>query len=98
MMSSLQNIKSNAKIHLTMRTKLFRLVCLLLTMTGFATSAITQIPGQPYRISDREVTSLLDQIKKESNSFRNGVKDALNKSRFDRSRWENDINAYLKDF
>jgi len=81
-----------------MRTKLFPLVCLLLTMTGFATSAIAQIPGQPYRISDREVTSLLDQIKKESNTFRNSLKDALNKSRFDRTRWENDINAYVKDF
>jgi len=81
-----------------MRTKLFPLVCLLLTMTGFATSATAQIPGQPYRISDREVASLLDQIKKESNTFRNSLKDALNKSRFDRTRWENDINAFVKDF
>src|SRR5258707_1666027 len=81
-----------------MRTKLFPLVCLLLTMTGFATSAITQIPGQTYRISDREVASLLDQIKKESNTFRNSLKGALNKSRFDRTSRENDINAYVKDF
>ena len=81
-----------------MRTKLFPLVCLLLTITGLATSAIAQIPGQPYRISDREVASLLDQIKKESNTFRNSLKDAVNKSRFDRTRWENDINAFVKDF
>jgi hypothetical protein len=71
----------------------------VLTLTALAAAnATAQIPGQPYRISDREVASLLDQIKKESNSFRNSLKDALNKSRFDRTGRENDINAYVKDF
>lgn len=82
-----------------MRTRIFLLACLLLLIgTVLAPDAAAQIPGQPYRISDREVAKLLDQIKKESNSFRNSLKDALNKSRFDRTSRENDINAYVKDF
>ena len=82
-----------------MRTIIFQLACLLLLIgTVLAPDARAQIPGQPYRISDREVAKLLDQIKKESNSFRNSLKDALNKSRFDRTSRENDINAYVKDF
>jgi hypothetical protein len=82
-----------------MRTKISLLACLVVLIgTALAPDAAAQIPGQPYRISDREVARLLDQIKKESNTFRNSLKDALNKSRFDRTGRENDINAYVKDF
>ena len=88
---------TGAKIPITMRTKIF-LLAGSLVLAAFVTTASGQIPDQPYRISDREVAKLLDQIKKESNSFRNSLKDALNKSRFDRTRSENDINAYVKDF
>jgi len=86
-----------AKIPITMRTILLLFACLLL-LTAFAAGASAQIAGQPYRISDREVAELLDKIKRESNSFRNSLKEALNKSRFDRTKSENDINAYVKDF
>jgi len=61
-------------------------------------SAAAQVTGQPYRISDRELIRLLDRIKSETKSFRNSLKDALNKSRFDRTRREDDINAYVRDF
>jgi archaellum component FlaC len=61
-------------------------------------SAAAQVAGQPYRISDRELVRLLDRIKSETKSFRSSLKDALNKSRFDRTRREDDINAYVKDF
>ncbi|HEX9628437.1 MAG TPA: hypothetical protein VF961_00335, partial [Pyrinomonadaceae bacterium] len=67
-----------------MRTKIFLVTCsLALTFIALAANASAQIPGQPYRISDREVAKLLDQIKKESKTFRDHLKDALNKSRFD---------------
>lgn len=71
---------------------------LALTLAVLAANASAQISGQPYRISDREVAKLLDQIKKETNTFRKSLKDALNKSTFDRTSLENDINAYVKDF
>ena len=80
-----------------MRTKLTLLVsATALVLTALVTSSLAQL--QPYRVSDREVTKLLDQIKKESDRFRKGLKDALNKSRFNSTEREADINAYVKDF
>lgn len=82
-----------------MRTQILLFTFLVVLIgTALAPDAAAQIPGQPYRISDREVAKLLDQIKKESGTFRNSLKDALNKSRYDRTSRENDINAYVKDF
>ena len=61
-------------------------------------SAAGQVVGQPYRISDREVSRLLDRIKNKTSGFRQSLKNALNKSRIDRTRREDDINAFVKAF
>ena len=71
---------------------------LALTLIGTAPQVMGQILGQPYRVSDKEVTKLLDRIAKETGTFRKSLKDALNRSRIDRSRREDDINAYVKNF
>src|SRR5712691_10751272 len=82
-----------------MRTKSFLLsVALLLTATLLSVNAAAQVVGQPYRISDREVTRLLDRIKNKTAGFRQSLKNALNKSRLDRTRREDDINAFVKAF
>jgi predicted glycoside hydrolase/deacetylase ChbG (UPF0249 family) len=79
-----------------MRTKTILFACALsLLLTA---SAAGQIVGQPYRISDREVTRLLDRIKNKTGGFRQSLKNALNKSRLDRTRREEDINAFVKAF
>ena len=54
--------------------------------------------GQPYRLSDKEVTRLLDRIKSKTNTFRDSLKKTLNKSRMDRTREKDDVNAYVKAF
>ncbi len=61
-------------------------------------SAAAQVTDQPYRISDREVTRLLDRIKSKTESFRSSLKKALNKSRLGRTAREDDINTYVKEF
>ena len=61
-------------------------------------SAVSQVVGQPYRISDREVERLLDRVKNKTGGFRQSLKNALNKSRLDRTRREDDINAFVKAF
>jgi len=76
----------------------FTSVALSLLIAVLSVNAAGQVSGPPYRISDREVTRLLDRIKSETDTFRKSLKDALNKSRFDRTRREDDINAYVKDF
>ena len=82
-----------------MRTRTFLLACTLsLMLSALAANATGQVVGQPYRISDREVTRLLDRIKNKTGGFRQSLKNALNKSRLDRSRREDDINAFVKAF
>lgn len=65
---------------------------------ALGSNAAGQVVGEPYRVSDKEVVRLLDRIKNETDTFRKSLKDALNKSRFDRTRREDDINAYVKNF
>jgi len=82
-----------------MRTKTFLLaVSFSLMLIALSVQSMAQVEGQPYRISDREVARLLDRIKSKTSTFRNSLKDALNKSRFDRTEREADVNAYIKDF
>jgi predicted glycoside hydrolase/deacetylase ChbG (UPF0249 family) len=82
-----------------MRTKIIFLACTIsLTLTALSASAAGQVVGQPYRISDREVARLLDRIKNKTGGFRQSLKNALNKSRLDRTRREDDINAFVKAF
>ncbi len=60
--------------------------------TGVAVSDI------PYRISDREVEQIINRIEKQAGRFRSALDAALDKSRFDGTRREDDINAFVKDF
>src|SRR5215471_6361254 len=77
--------------------RLLALTCFLLA-TSLTVNITGQVSGQPYRITDREVARLLDRIKSKSEIFRQNLKKALNKSRFDRTSREDDINAYVKAF
>jgi len=82
-----------------MKTKtLFIILGLALLLMGSVSIAAGQVVGQPYRVSDRELVRLLDRIKTETDTFRKALKNALNKNRFDRTRREDDINAYVKNF
>src|SRR5438128_12596055 len=79
-----------------MRTKPILLAFTFVLAT--TVSAAAQVTGQPYRISDRELIRLLNQIKSETKNYRNSLKEALSKNRFDRTQGEDDNNAYDKDF
>ena len=67
-------------------------------LIALSISAAGQVVGQPYRIGDREVSRLLDRIKNKTGGFRQSLKEALNQSRLDRTRREEDINAFVKAF
>lgn len=60
--------------------------------------AIGQIPGQPYRIDDREVENLIRRIERQSDKFRDSLDSALDKSRLNNTTREDDINAFVKEF
>ncbi|HEX7295961.1 MAG TPA: hypothetical protein VF251_09440 [Pyrinomonadaceae bacterium] len=58
----------------------------------------TLVGSTPYRLSDREVEKTLRQIEQQSDKFRSALDSSLDKSRFDGSREEDDINRFVKDF
>jgi uncharacterized protein YukE len=67
----------------------------LISLAGLFNAVHAQIP---YRMSEREVKNLLDRIEKSADRYRDSVSDALDKSRFDDTRSEDNINQFIKDF
>lgn len=58
----------------------------------------TPVAGVPYRITDSEVEKILRRIEQQSDRFRSALDSTLDKSRFDGSREEDDINRFVKEF
>lgn len=58
----------------------------------------TTVAGVPYRLSDREVERVLHRIEQQSDRFRSALDSSLDKSRFNGTREEDDINRFVKDF
>ena len=52
----------------------------------------------PYRMSDKDVEKILRRIEQQSDRFRSSLDSALDKSRFNGSHREDDINSSIKDF
>ena len=58
----------------------------------------TTVGGVPYRATDREVEQLLRRIEQHSDKFKSALDSALDKSRFDGTRQEDDINRFVNEF
>ena len=69
------------------------LVCL-----GAASQIHAQVVGQPYRLSDKEVGRIIKQIENQTKTFRNSLDSALDRSRLNSTKREDDINAFVKQF
>jgi hypothetical protein len=63
-----------------------------------ATQLHAQIVGQPYRLSDKEVGRIIKQIEDQTKTFRKSLDSALDHSRVNGSRREDDINSFVKGF
>ena len=75
---------------------MFTVILALFSM--FASTALAQIPGQPYRIDDKEVRNMIRRIEQQSDKFRGSLDSALDKSRLNGSTREDDINTFVKNF
>jgi hypothetical protein len=51
-----------------------------------------------FRVSDRQVESLLNRLERDSDTFRQSVDRALDRSRLNGSREEDRLNQYISDF
>ena len=78
--------------------RLFISSCLCLLSAAFTATVTAQVVGQPYRLSDREVENVIHQVEQQSNRFRSSLDASLDKSRFNGSNREDDINSFVKDF
>jgi len=52
----------------------------------------------PYRVSDQEVEAIIHRIESQSDVFRKELDAALDQSRLDGTRREDDINRFVKEF
>ena len=51
-----------------------------------------------YRLSDEQLNGLLNRMEREADAFKGSLKDALEKTSFDGTRAEDDINTFVRDF
>lgn len=76
---------------------------LLVVLVLFVCSALLTNPakaqtGQPFRLNDKEVEKIIKRIEQQSDRFRSSLDAALDKSRFNGTNREDDINSFIKDF
>src|SRR6478672_6358383 len=62
------------------------------------TTANAQVIGQPYRINDKEVEKIIRRVEQQSDRFKSSLDSALDKSRFNGTNREDDINSSIKAF
>src|SRR5262249_30141282 len=81
-----------------MKSITLMLAAILIAVTGIGFDASGQVIGQPYRLNDREVEQIIKRIEKQSDRFRSSLDSSLDKSRFNGTSAEDDINAFVKSF
>lgn len=74
------------------------LVALLCTALLTVLPTRTDAAQRPYRMSDKQVERLLERIEKGSDRFKDSLHDALDDSRLDDTRREDEINRFVSDF
>jgi len=67
-------------------------------LNGRASSLPVVTAQVPYRVTDRQVETVLRRIETRSDTFRTGLDRALDRSRFDNTNRENNVNEFVKDF
>ena len=78
-----------------MKDRKFAFLLLFITLLGFSSTAIAQ---RASRVSDYQIQTLLNRIESRTNSFRRNLDNGLDRSRYDGTRREDNINAYVTDF
>src|SRR5689334_8575735 len=78
--------------------RLFVVSLLFLCSAFLVSSSAAQEIGQPYRLNDKEVERIIKRIEQQSDRFRSSLDSALDKSRFNGSNREDDINSFVKAY
>lgn len=78
--------------------RLFVVSALCVCSALLISTAKAQVVGQPYRLNDKDVERIIKRIEQQSDRFRSSLDDALDKSRFNGTNREDDINSFIKDY
>lgn len=78
--------------------RVFVLSVMFVCSVLLVSNAQAQVAGQPYRVSDKDVEKIIKRIEQQSDRFRSSLDNALDKSRFNGSNREDDINSFVKDY
>jgi hypothetical protein len=78
--------------------KMLMASCAVWALTGVLATPQMSQAQEPSRLSDEQVERLLERIEKAADKFRGSLEDALDKSRVDDSRLEDDVNRYVREF
>jgi hypothetical protein len=78
--------------------KKFVLICSMISTLMLAVFNAQALAQAPYRVSDRQVQQLLTQFELHTNNFRNSLTRGLNRTRFNGTTTESEINGYVDEF
>ena len=78
--------------------RLFVISVLCVCSALLISTANAQVVGQPYRVSDKDVERIIKRIEQQSDRFRSRLDSDLDKSRFNGTNREDDINSFIKDY
>src|SRR5690349_19912924 len=81
-----------------MKYRAFSCMAVALLCLGAVSQIQAQVVGQPYRLSDKEVGRIIKQVEDQNKRFRNSLDSALDRSRLNSTRREDDINSFVKAF
>ena len=70
---------------------------LVLAMLSMGLTAV-QAQRRPYRMNDRQMDELIRRVESSTDTFRATLANALNRSTYDGSRTEDDINRFVQSF
>ena len=75
--------------------RVLMIINVLIVLASFSVVIKAQAP---YRLSDKEVKRLLEQLKKDTGRFRKSLDSSLDKSLLNGTRREDDINRFMKNY
>lgn len=81
-----------------MKKQLLKIFAATLLMTGLTAAISVEAQNRAYRVSDRQVQTLLNRIETKTDTFKNVLNRALDQSRINSTNREDNINQFVSDF
>ncbi len=78
--------------------KIRQTISLTLVLMLLSVSVSAQRQRRPYRITDRQIENLIRRVELSSERFQSTLDAALDRSRYDGTRSEDDINSFVRNY